>query len=243
MLYGAAKLADKLTVGVIEKDEKKREFWDDKLGFFTPVLKGFLTEMGLECAGLGMQVFGGHGYIREHGMEQIMRDARIATLYEGTTGIQALDLLGRKILIGTKGGAVREYTGEILKFCAANATNIKMAPYVWKLSKLCAQWNVLTMRVMLTANKDRDIVSSAAVDYLFYSGFVMMAYAWAQMAAIAVDKLDKGGAESPEVYKAKIQTAEFYYAKLLPRASAHAEGMLAPTKTMMQMENEHFAFM
>ncbi|HMJ13490.1 MAG TPA: acyl-CoA dehydrogenase C-terminal domain-containing protein [Polyangiaceae bacterium] len=242
MLYSAAKIADKMTVAILDKDEKQRQFWDDKLGFFTPVLKGFLTEMGLECANLGMQVFGGHGYIREHGMEQIARDARIATLYEGTTGIQALDLLGRKVLLLTRGAAVREYTAEILKFCAKHAKNPRMRRYVWRLSKLCAQWNYLATRLMLTATKDRDIVSAASVDFLYYSGWVMMAYAWAQMAAVAREKLAKGGAESPEFYKAKIQTADFYYYKLLPRAQAHAECMLAPTKTVMRMKNEHFAF-
>jgi alkylation response protein AidB-like acyl-CoA dehydrogenase len=242
LLYQAAKLADKMTVGVVEGDEKKRDLWDDKLGWYTPILKGFFTEMGLECASLGMQVYGGHGYIREHGMEQIMRDARIATLYEGTTGIQALDLLGRKVLLLTKGAAVREYTAEILKFCAQHAKNPKMRPFVWELGKRSAQWNYLAMRIMLIAAKDRDIVSSASVDFLMYSGFVMTAYAWAQMAAVALEKLQTGGAETPEFYKAKLQTAEFYYAKLLPRASGHAESMLAPTRTIMQMENDHFRF-
>src|SRR5690606_5795180 len=96
MLYYAAQYADNMIGGLLTNDMKTYDHWDDKLGFLTPILKGFLTEMGLESANLGMQVFGGHGYIREHGMEQIARDARISTLYEGTTGIQALDLLGRK---------------------------------------------------------------------------------------------------------------------------------------------------
>jgi alkylation response protein AidB-like acyl-CoA dehydrogenase len=242
LLYNAAKLADKMTVGVVEGDHKKRDYWDDKLGWFTPVLKGFFTELGLESANLGMQVFGGHGYVREHGMEQIVRDARIATLYEGTTGIQALDLLGRKVILLTKGGAVREFTGEVLKFCAQNALNRKMLPFTLGLGKLCAQWNYLAMRVMLIAAKDRDVVSSAAYDFLMFSGYAMTAYAWAQMAAVSFAKLENGGAESPEFYKAKIQTAEFFYAKLLPRAQAHAEAMLAPTKSVMQMDNDHFAF-
>ncbi|RZI81673.1 MAG: acyl-CoA dehydrogenase, partial [Rubrivivax sp.] len=106
MIYHAAKLADNMVNGVLEGNKAKYEEFDDKLGFYTPILKGFLTEMGLESANLGMQVFGGHGYIKEHGMEQIARDARISTLYEGTTGIQALDLLGRKVLLTTKGKCV-----------------------------------------------------------------------------------------------------------------------------------------
>jgi hypothetical protein len=88
-----------MTVAVEQGNDKERELWDERLGFYTPILKGFLTELGFECTNLGVQVFGGHGYIGEHGMEQIVRDTRIATLYEGTTGIQALDLLGRKVLV------------------------------------------------------------------------------------------------------------------------------------------------
>ena len=107
MVYFAAQYADHMVNGMLAGDDKAYAHWDDKLGFLTPILKGFLTELGLEASSLGMQVFGGHGYIREHGMEQILRDARISTLYEGTTGIQALDLLGRKVLLLTRGACVR----------------------------------------------------------------------------------------------------------------------------------------
>jgi alkylation response protein AidB-like acyl-CoA dehydrogenase len=243
MLYEAGKFADFMTEAILEKDEKRREYFDNKLGFYTPILKGFLTELGCECANLGMQVFGGHGYIREHGMEQIVRDTRIATLYEGTTGIQALDLLGRKILLMTKGKAVQEFTGSVLKFCAQNAKNPKLLPFIWQLTKYCAQWNLMTMRIMLKATKDRDIVSSAAVDYLMFSGYVALAFYWARMAAVAYEKLDKGnGQESPEFYKAKIQTAEFYFERLLPRAKGHAEAAVASTRSVMQLDIDHFAF-
>ncbi|MCD6060016.1 MAG: acyl-CoA dehydrogenase [Moraxellaceae bacterium] len=241
MIYFAAQYADHMVNGVIEGDQKKYEYWDDKLGFFTPILKGFLTELGLEAANLGVQVFGGHGYIKEHGMEQIVRDARISTLYEGTTGIQALDLLGRKTLLMTRGKCVREFTGQILSFCKNNALNKNMRPFVWQLSKLAAQWNMLTMRVMLTARKDREIVSSACSDFLMYSGYVTMAYFWALQAAVAYEKLEKGGAETPEFYKAKIQTAEFYFDRLLPRSKAHAAGIGASPRTLMQMDNDSFA--
>jgi alkylation response protein AidB-like acyl-CoA dehydrogenase len=241
MVYFAAQYADHMVNGVIEGDQKKYEYWDDKLGFFTPILKGFLTELGLEAANLGVQVFGGHGYIKEHGMEQIVRDARISTLYEGTTGIQALDLLGRKTLLMTRGKCVREFTGQILSFCKNNALNKNMRPFVWQLSKLAAQWNMLTMRVMLTARKDREIVSSACSDFLMYSGYVTMAYFWALQAAVAYEKLEKGGAETPEFYKAKIQTAEFYFDRLLPRSKAHAAGIGASPRTLMQMDNDSFA--
>ncbi len=242
MIYHAAQLADKMTDCVMKGDNAGFEYWDDKLGFFTPILKGFLTEMGLESANNGMQVFGGHGYIKEWGMEQIVRDARISTLYEGTTGIQALDLIGRKVLLSSKGKVVRDYTGEILKFCSRHARNKQMRRFVWDLTKICAQWNTLTLRLMLTARKDRDVVSSASVDYLMYSGFAMMAYFWAQMAAVSLDKIEKGGADVPEFYKAKVQVAEFYFDRLLPRTAGHADALVSPSRSLTQLEIDHFSF-
>jgi len=242
MIYYASQLADKMTDGILKGDKAEYDHWDDKLGFYTPIMKGFLTELGLEAANNGMQVYGGHGYIKEWGMEQIARDARIATLYEGTTGIQALDLLGRKVLMSSKGKVVREYTTEILKFCGKHARNKQMRRYVWDLTKICAQWNTLTLRLMLSARKDRDVVSAACNDYLMYSGYAMMAFFWAQMAAVSFDKLENGGNDAPEFYLAKVQTAEFYFDRLLPRASGHAESMVNPSKSLMQMDIDHFAF-
>ncbi|MCM0613871.1 acyl-CoA dehydrogenase C-terminal domain-containing protein [Marinobacter sediminum] len=242
MLYYAARLADHMVEGHSEGDQKKTDKYDDKLGFLTPILKGFLTELGYEASNLGMQVFGGHGYIREHGMEQIVRDTRIATLYEGTTGIQALDLLGRKVLLMTRGGAVREFTAKIANFARKHLTDKRLRPYAIELLKLTAQWNLLTVRVMLAARKDRDMVSSAAHDFLMYSGYVTMAYMWARQAAVAAERLDKGGEESEAFYQSKLATAEFYYERLLPRAQSHATSMLSPSRNLMQMPKEAFAF-
>ena len=242
MVYFAAQLADNMSVGIVNGDKETYDFWDDKLGFYTPILKGVLTELGLEAANLGMQVFGGHGYIKEHGMEQYARDARIATLYEGTTGIQGLDLLGRKVLLGSKGKVVREFTADIAKFCRDNVTNKAMRPFVWELTKIATQWNYLTVRIMLQARKDRDLVGTASNDFLMYSGYAMMAYFWAKMAAVAFDKLANGGNDEAAFYEAKIQTAEFYFDRLLPRAKGHADSMLKPTASIMQMKAEHFIF-
>lgn len=196
MIYHAARYADKMTEGIATGNDEEFQKWDDKLGFYTPVLKGFLTELGLECAKHGMQVYGGHGYIKEWGMEQIARDARIATLYEGTTGVQALDLLGRKVLIQSKGKVVLDYTTNIMKWCSEYALDKEMRKFVWALTKYCAEWNTLTARLMISARKDREIVSAASDDYLMYSGYVMMAYHWARMAAVAYQKLANGGAET-----------------------------------------------
>lgn len=242
MLYYAARLADHMVEGYTEGDDKKAARYDDKLGFLTPILKGFLTEMGCEAANLGMQVFGGHGYIREHGMEQIVRDTRIATLYEGTTGIQALDLLGRKVLLMTQGGAVREFTLNVANFARKQLTDKRLRPMALELLKLTGQWNWLTVRIMLAARKDRELVSSAAHDFLMYSGYVTMAYIWLRQSAAAVDKLDNGGADAEAFYQAKLATAEFYYERLLPRAQSHATSMLSPTASVMQLADEHMAF-
>jgi alkylation response protein AidB-like acyl-CoA dehydrogenase len=242
MIYFAAQYADHMTNGIFENDDKKYKHWDDKLGFFTPILKGFLTELGQEAASLGMQVFGGHGYIKEHGMEQILRDARISTLYEGTTGIQALDLLGRKVLVMTRGKAVREFSGMIAKFAMENIGKPKLRAYATDLATLAAQWNVLTMRIMLIARKDRDIVSSASYNFLMYSGYVTMAYFWALQASVASEKLAKGGAEKPEFYKAKIRMARFYFDHMLPRAKAHAASMVKPSTSLTRLPVDSFVF-
>ncbi len=242
MVYGAAKIADKMFNAVTEGDQATYKKYDDELGFYTPILKGFLTEMGLEAANLGIQVFGGHGYIGEHGMEQIARDARISTLYEGTTGIQALDLLGRKVLLNTKGKCVRDFSGTILRMAKPYALQrTPMGQMMRTLARRTAQWNLLTTLIMLRASKDREQVGSSSVDYLMYSGFVMMAYFWALQAAKASELLASGkGKESNDFYTAKIQTAEFYFARLLPRADGHYSAALAPTSAVMQMPQELF---
>ena len=244
MIYAAAQTADLLFNAVLENDPATREQYDNRLGFYTPILKGFLTEMGLEAANLGMQVFGGHGYIHEHGMEQIVRDARIATLYEGTTGIQALDLLGRKVLIGTKGKCVRDFTRIMIRFAKPHwFARGPIGAMARSISKRAIEWNVITLCIMLRAAKDRDLVGAGGVDFLMYSGYVMMGYFWALQAAKANALLLSGkGAESAEFYRAKIQTAEFYFDHLLPRADAHRKSALAPTRSLMQMDNGNFAF-
>ena len=244
MIYAAAQLADGLFDALALGNHHKYQELDGTLGFYTPILKGFLTEMGLEAANLGMQVFGGHGYIHEHGMEQIARDARISTLYEGTTGIQALDLLGRKVLLASRGKCVRDFTATMLRFSrgrllAAGAIG-KMAR---SLVRRALQWNLLTTRIMLRARRDRELVGAASVDFLMYSGYVMMAYFWALQAARASELSASGkGVESADFYRTKMQTAEFYFSRLLPRADTHRKCALAATRTLMQMDKDCFSF-
>ncbi|MFT4995045.1 MAG: alkylation response protein AidB-like acyl-CoA dehydrogenase [Paraglaciecola sp.] len=244
MIHYAAKFVDDIDIA---KTPKQRQLADEKLGFITPILKAFLTETGLECANLGVQVFGGHGYIKEWGMEQIVRDARISTLYEGTTGIQALDLLGRKILLD-RGGSFKEFSKEVLGFCkdvsmiSSNPHKRQMNKFVWALSTTVASWQQYTLRIMLKAKKDRNIVGSASVDYLMYSGYIVMAYMWAKMAQSAYEKL-AGDVENRDFYRAKIKTAEFYFERILPRTKSLAKTMMADPKTLMQLDQDLLSFL
>ena len=194
-----------------------------------------------------MQIFGGHGYIKEWGMEQIVRDVRISTLYEGTTGIQALDLLGRKILL-TRGKSLNKFTKEILIFCkdksmiSSNAHKRQMNKFIWPLSKNVISWQQYSLRLALKAKKNRDIVGSASVDYLMYSGYIIMGYFWAQMAQAAYEKL-AGDPENRDFYRAKIKTAEFYFERLLPRTQSLAKTMMANPKSLMQLDEELLSFL
>lgn len=244
MIYYAAKLAD-----VIEnsKDEKAKKRADYRLGFITPILKAFLTEVGVESANLGVQVFGGHGYIKEWGMEQIVRDVRIATLYEGTTGIQALDLLGRKILL-SRGKSLKSFSMEVLGFCkdksmiSSNPHKRQMNKFIWPLSKAVANWQQCSVRLALKAKKNRDFVGSASVDYLMYSGYIVMGYFWAQMAQASYEKL-AGDVENRDFYRAKIKTAEFYFERIFPRIKSLSTTMMADPKSLMQLDQELLSFL
>jgi hypothetical protein len=236
MVLAAAQIADRMFDAESRGDAASAAQRDDELGFYTPILKGFLTEMGVEAASLAIQTYGGHGYIREHGVEQILRDARIATLYEGTTGIQALDLLGRKVIVGTRGACVRAFTGEMLRQAGAHLMKSgALGRQARALIKRALQWNLLTMRLMFRARADRESVGAASVDYLMYSGYVMMAHFWAVQARCAAAALATGQADQPRsFYESKLQVAEFFFERLLPRADAHHAAALAQVSVLMR---------
>ena len=232
-----AKNADIVHKG--ETEEARKEA-DDMLGFLTPIAKAFLTETGFEAANHGVQVFGGHGFIAEWGMEQIVRDTRISMLYEGTTGIQALDLLGRKVLM-TQGAALKQFTKLVHNFCKENAEDADMKEFVEPLAKLNKEWGDLTMKIGMSSMQNRDEVGSASVDYLMYSGYVTLAYLWAQMAKVAKTNLASGTTEE-DFYGAKVKTARFYFQRILPRTATHAISMVAGADSLMSLDEEHFAF-
>ncbi|SDL45127.1 Acyl-CoA dehydrogenase [Franzmannia pantelleriensis] len=225
-------------VDVVEhgQDAAERERAETLLGLLTPIVKAFLTEVGFEATNEGVQVFGGHGFIQEWGMEQLVRDARITRLYEGTTGIQALDLLGRKVLM-SQGETLKVFTKEIHKFCQAEADNPALAEFIKPLAKLNAEWGELTMGVGMKAMQDREEVGAASVDYLMYSGYVTLAYLWARAAKQATEALE---GDERAFYQAKLDTARFYYQRLLPRTRAHAAMVQAGGGSLMAISAEDF---
>jgi alkylation response protein AidB-like acyl-CoA dehydrogenase len=234
-IYFLGQLSDIEEYGEGERQQEA----SDLMALLTPIAKAFITETGFESANLGLQVYGGHGFIREWGMEQIVRDARIAMLYEGTTGIQALDLIGRKVL-GSGGKLLLGFTKLIHKFCEEHAEN-GAREFVDPLAHYNQEWGELTMKIGEAAMENPDEAGAAAVDYLMYSGYVTLAYFWAQMAVVALDKL-KEGTDEKTFYEAKVLTARFYFERLLPRTLMHKESMLSGSDNLMEMEEALFAF-
>lgn len=220
-------------------DESARKQAGELLAFLTPIAKAFMTEFGFECANLAMQCFGGHGYIKEWGVEQNVRDSRIATLYEGTTGIQALDLLGRKVLL-TQGESLRRFTKIIHKFCQAHEGDPAMEEFVSPLQELNTEWGELTMHIGMSAIKDPDEVGAAAVDYLMYSGYVTLAYFWALASAKSLQTLASGNHPDEPLYQAKLQTARFYFQRILPRTRTHVALMRSGAENVMSISAEQF---
>ncbi len=237
LVYFLTQFAD--VVEVCE-DENQRKAADDMLSLLTPIAKAFLTETGSESANHGVQVYGGHGFIAEWGMEQIVRDTRIACLYEGTTEIQALDLLGRKVL-STQGAMLRNFTKMIHKFCEANTGNAAMAEFIQPLVTLNKEWGDLTMRIGMKAMQNPEEVGAAAVDYMYYAGYVTLAYLWARMAGVAQEQL-AGDTTERAFYEAKVKTAQFYFKKILPRTHSHVAVIDNGLDSLMTMDVDQFAF-
>ncbi|MGB5165643.1 MAG: acyl-CoA dehydrogenase C-terminal domain-containing protein [Woeseiaceae bacterium] len=237
LLYFASAQTDILTKS---DDPQARELAEQVLNFLTPIIKAFLTETGFEAANLGLQCFGGHGYINEWGAEQNVRDARISMLYEGTTGIQALDLLGRKVL-GTRGEALAPVTSFIFDFCKHSRSRKELRPFLRRLVRLTRQWKGLTRKIGFAAMRDRDAVGAASVDYIMFSGYVLLGVVWAASARVAYKRLEEGTKEEA-FYRAKIQTAEFYFAKILPRTTALLETMQAGPESLMKLDANEFMF-
>ena len=213
-------------------DAAERERAEAIVSFLTPIVKGLLTETANECTYHALQIFGGHGYIVEHGMEQFARDARITTLYEGTTQIQALDLLGRKVL-QLQGVGLKHFLTEISAFCQAHANDPALGEFIAPLAVVTKEWSDLTLDVAKRATSNPEEMGAAAYDYLFYSGYIALAYFWARSVSAA-------SAKAPALRDAKRQTARFYFARILPRIHTHAAAIRAGAASVLDMPDAAF---
>ncbi len=217
-------------------DAARREEADDLASLLTPVIKAFNTDTGFDSTNLGVQVFGGHGFISEHGMEQFVRDARIAQLYEGTNGIQALDLVGRKMSMH-QGRLLKRFFGPVAKYIAQESENSEMNEFIQPLSTAFTQLQQATGWIAKNAPANPDNAGSASVDYLRMFGLVTVGYMWARMAQIALAKQD---GDEADFYKAKIKTARFYMQKLLPQTGSLLATVEAGSDSLMDFDEGYF---
>ncbi len=218
-------------------DPKDRQEADDHMGLMTPVLKGFLTDNGFANAVQAQQVYGGHGYIAEQGMEQFVRDARIAMIYEGANGIQALDLVGRK-LPRDGGRAVMSFFGEVMGYCKDHGGDEAMKPFVTPLSNALGHLQQGTTWLMQNAMAKPDNAGAAATDYLQLFGFVTLGYMWARMAKVALDKIAASGETA--YLKTKLVTGRFFMERMLPETALHLARIQTGCGTTMELAADAF---
>ena len=220
---------------LFSSDENERQECADLVALLTPIIKAFFTDNAWIATSHCLQVFGGHGYIREWGMEQYVRDARINMIYEGTNTIQSLDLLGRKVL-GDSGKKLKKFGKFVQDFIEEEGVNEAMQEFVNPLADLGDKVTKLTTELGMKAFGNADEVGAAAVDYLRVCGHLVLAYFWARMAKVAMDKAGSGD----PFYTAKLHTARFYFAKLLPETAGLIRSARAGSKPLMAMDTELF---
>ena len=218
-------------------DPKDREAADDHMGLMTPVMKGFLTEIGFANAVQAQQMYGGHGYIAEQGMEQFVRDARIAMIYEGANGIQALDLVGRK-LPRDGGRAVMAFFGEVGAFAKEHGGDEAMKPFVAPLSNALGHLQQATTWLMQNAMMKPDNAGAAATDYMHLFGLVTLGYMWAKMAKVANDKIAGSGATA--YLTTKLVTGRFFMERVLPATTTHLARVQSGSATIMELAADAF---
>ena len=217
-------------------DPDVREEANDLVALLTPVVKAFFTDNGSEVCNLCLQVFGGHGYIREWGMEQLVRDARIAQIYEGTNGVQALDLVGRKLPMH-EGRLVRRYFKIIEDFVSDNQNQDELREFVTPLSESLQTLKDVTDWLVQVSAANQEEVGAASSDYLRLMALVSLGFMWARMVKVACDK--RSG-DTSGFYEAKIKTARFYMKRLLPQTKTLSETLMSGSETLMALEAEAF---
>jgi len=220
-------------------DEKERLKADDFVALLTPIAKAFFTDMSFETCNMGMQVYGGHGFIREWGMEQLVRDARICEIYEGANGIQALDLVGRK-LPQDMGRLLRRFFHPMMAELEAEGSNPALIEFVAPLTKAFAKLQQTTALIAQKGLKDPDEAGAASSDYLRMFALVALGWVWLKMAKVAQSKLPSAGGQAP-FYDAKLKTARFFFLKLLPATDTLAKTIGAGAQPLMEMGHDQFA--
>jgi alkylation response protein AidB-like acyl-CoA dehydrogenase len=214
-------------------DEKVRKDSDELLSLLTPIVTAFTTDNGHIATNACLQVFGGHGYIHEWGMEQFARDNRINMIYEGTNTIQALDLLGRKIL-GNNGATLKKFGKLVAQLVQEEGVNEDMAEFINPVASLGEQMTKFTTEIGFRGFQNPDEVGAAAVDYLRVAGHLVHGYFWARMAQVALREIAAGNADP--FYQAKLQTARFYFAKLFPETAMLMRTARAGARPLMDTE-------
>jgi len=214
-------------------DEKVRKESAELVAFLTPIIKAFITDNGYEATTMCQQVFGGHGYIKEWGMEQFVRDARINMIYEGTNTVQSLDLLGRKVL-SNNGASLKKFGKLIAALVEEEGVNEKMSEFISPLAGLGEQMTKFTTEIGFKGYQNPDEVGAAAVDYLRVAGHLVFGYFFARMAQVALKKIAEGSTDP--FYPAKLQTARFYFAKLFPETATLMRTARAGAKPLMDTD-------
>ena len=214
-------------------DEKVRKDSDEMLSLLTPIVKAFLTDNGFQATVMCQQVFGGHGFIKEWGMEQFVRDARINMIYEGTNTIQSLDLLGRKVL-GNNGATLKKFGKLIATLVEEEGVNEKMSEFITPIAILGDQVTKFTTEIGFKGFQNPDEVGAAAVDYLRVAGHLVFGYFWARMCQVALREIAAGNTDP--FYVAKLQTARFYFAKLFPETATAMRAARSGSKVLMDTD-------
>jgi alkylation response protein AidB-like acyl-CoA dehydrogenase len=229
-------VAQWLDISKYSDDDQRREHAEGMVALLTPVAKAFLTDRGLDTCIIGQQVFGGHGFIREWGQEQLVRDCRITQIYEGTNGIQALDLMGRKV-VGSQGKLYELFAEDVAAFIEENSDNPFLRPYLEPLAASLERLSDVTEHVIKQAADNPDSVGAASVDYLDLFGLTALGYMWAKIVKAAAEKSE---GDTSGFYTGKVKTARFYFDRMLPKTVALAEGIRSGSDAMMALTAEEF---
>jgi acyl-CoA dehydrogenase len=220
------------------EDEKERQNANDHLGLLTPVIKGVLTDRGFDNTVLAQQIFGGHGYIAEHGMEQFVRDARVAQIYEGANGIQALDLVARKL--GKDGGrAIMAFFNEVSSFMKERSADETMKPFITSLGVALDHLQQASLWFAQNALQNPDNAGAGAYDYMHLFGLVVLGYMWCRIVEAAHTKLINANGDGSR-YRTKLITARFFMERILPETAAHLARIQSGAASMMELPAEAF---